>query len=628
MYRCLLHRVLLVVCIVGLCFATGRAEVIITEIMYNPQGTDFDPAPNPDIYREWAELFNNGPSAVDISGWQFGDSQDNQWASAFPSGTILAPFSALVVTGNSSSFDDGWGTGINRIQVNSFPTLANTPTPAEETAELRKPRLGFPGLYDTVDSVNIDSANGWPKTTGSDGQSIFVLPSGMTSTGNDIGTNWRPSMWGAYGARFVTGDGENHGSPGVVVNATQSAFVPSIDAAWSMVVMPDTQNYAKSAADKANLTLLTEWIRDNREAFKIQVVLQEGDIVNNNNTNNPSSGDQTSTEQWQNVKQSFSVLDGHVPYILAAGNHDHGTTDAQNRQTFLNDYFQPSDNPLTDPAQGGILKGQMNPGELQNAYYAFTAPDGRKMLIFSLEWEPRPATVAWANSIAALPEYADHTASMVTHGYLTGDNTRYANSRVLEDHSGEELWQAFVSEHENFEMTFNGHHGGDGAGYLVSTGDEGNTVHQMFINTQFETHGGDGWIRIVEFLEDGTTVRVRTYSPLWDIHRTHSEYAFQFQISPLPPSSGDYNGNGVVDAADYVLWRKTENTSNLMADGSGDEQVNNDDYLYWRQRFGTNTLGGAGHLTDLVPEPSGMGLIMLGAWLFISSRRRVFRAST
>jgi hypothetical protein len=592
------------------------ADVIISEIMYNPQGTDIDTTVTPNIYREWVELYNNGSTAVDIGGWQFGDEQDNTWASAFASGTSIAPFGTLVVTGDSSSFDDEWGSGINRIQVSGFPTLANDPSPTNETAAIRD-NLGV-----IRDLVNFDDSNGWPKTTGSDGQSIFALPSGLNSTSNNIGTNWAPSMWGAYGAVFRTADGENHGSPGVVVNATQSAFAPSVDAAWSMVIMPDTQNYAKSSADKVNLTLLTEWIRDNREAYKIKVVVQEGDIVNNNNTNNPSSGDQTSTQQWQNVQESFFVLNGHVPYILAAGNHDHGTTDAQNRQTFINDYFQPSDNPLTDPAQGGILKGQMVPGEIQNAYYAFTAPDGRKMLIFALEWEPRPATVAWANQIAAMPEYADYTASMVTHGYLIGNNTRYANSRVPADHSGEELWDAFVSQHENFEMTFNGHHGGDGAGYLVSTGEEGNTVHQMFINTQFETHGGDGWVRLLEFLEDGTTVRVRTYSPLWNIHRTHADYAFTFQLSPIPELEGDYNRDGVVDAADYVFWRKAAGTGSMMADGNGDGEVDGDDYDYWSQRFGNSNSGGSESLSELVPEPSCLMLFAVSTILLASPRRR------
>jgi hypothetical protein len=376
-----------------------------------------------------------------------------------------------------------------------------------------------------------------------------------------------------------------------------------------------------------------EWIRDRRQEWEIQLVMQEGDIVNNNDTENPTSGDQTGDQQWQNARNAFSILDGHVPYILAAGNHDHGTTDAQNRNTQLNTYFQASQNPLNDPAQGGILKGTMNAGELQNAYYEVAAPDGRKMLVFALEWEPRPATVAWANQIAGLPEYADHTAVLLTHAYLLGNNTRYSGSRVAADADGQELWQNLVRQHENFEMTFNGHHGGDGAGYLASTALDGNVVHQMFLNTQFETHGGDGWFRIVEFLADGKTVRVRTYSAFHDMMRLHPDFEFEFEISqiPLPPVlAGDYNSDGKVDASDYVLWRDSlGSTEQLAADGDGDGTVNQGDYLIWKQNFGAMQSGpGFGQSTTSVPEPACAALLLMFGALAVIRKRTTKSSAT
>jgi hypothetical protein len=596
---------------------SGRADVIVSEIMYNPDGSDLEATAS----REWIEIYNTGTSAVDIGGWQVGDSQDNQWASAFPANTFLQPQQALVVTGDTTTFDAQWGPGINRMLVSSFPTLANEPSPTNETAAIRKPRDG--GGFDFVDQVNFDDELGWPRVTGSQAQSIFLLPQGLSTAANDLGANWMPSAYGLYGGRYTNHDGENHGSPGTVATIAQSAFAPSPDAAWSMVVLADTQNYVKATANHPVLTQMTEWIRDHRDEYKIQVVLQEGDIVNRNDDPSPSTGELPSAQQWANVQQSIFVLNGHVPYILAAGNHDYGENGSSTvRDTMVNEYFKATDNPLNDPAQGGILKGTMVPDEIQNAYYAFTAPDGRKMLIFAMEWEPRPATVAWANSVAALPEYADYTAAMVTHGYLTGNNTRYTNSRVPADHSGEELWDAFVSQHENFEMTFNGHHGGDGAGYLASEGEEENIVHQMFFNSQFETYGGDGWLRVVEFLEDGETVRVRTFSPFWDVERQHPDYSFEFQISPLPPPppiTGDYNGNGIVDAADYVVWRKTAGTSNMVADGNGDHVVNERDYAVWWNRLGETNSGGG---SSPVPEPATAFTALFAALLLGGCSRR------
>jgi len=601
--------------------ANVRAEIVISEIMYNPGGVDFSSSSSPAYNREWIELYNNGNDWIDLAGWQVGDSQDNTWATPFPSRTILGPGQALVVTGDAPTFDSIWGTGIQRIGVADFPIFANAPTPTDETVAVRNESGAV------LDRVNYDDAFGWPRANGSQGQSIFALPGGLTSSGNDIGANWKPSTFGAYGARFVGGEEANHGSPGFVAQVPQAPFIPSSDAAWSMVIIPDSQNYVKSSADRSIFTQMTEWIRDQRDAFNIQVVLHEGDVVNNNNTNNPTTGDQTSAQQWQNARNSMAVLNGHLPYIMAAGNHDYGTTNAQNRNTFFNDYFKATDNPLVDPVHGGILKGTMNPGELQNAYYEFQAPDRRKMLILALEWEPRPATVAWANQIAALPEYADHTAILLTHAYLLGSDNRYSGSNVAIDADGNELWQNLVSRHGNFEMTFNGHFGGDGAGYSTARGD-GTVVHQMFFNTQFETHGGGGWLRVVEFLEDGTTVRVRTYSPFYDMARTNAQYEFEFQISqlPLPPVlAGDYTGDGVVNAADFVLWRRTlGSTMELAADGNHNGIVDQADYNIWRRDFGA-TEAGSGQLAAAVPEPATTGPLLL-ALLLLSGLRRTDRA--
>jgi hypothetical protein len=60
---------------------------------------------------------------------------------------------------------------------------------------------------------------------------------------------------------------------------------------------------------------------------------------------------------------------------------------------------------------------------------------------------------------------------------------------------------------------------------------------------------------------------------------------------PIPPAVfGDYNQNGEVDAADYVVWRKTLNQSISLfsgADGDGDGTIDQGDYVVWRAHFGT-----------------------------------------
>jgi hypothetical protein len=77
-----------------------------------------------------------------------------------------------------------------------------------------------------------------------------------------------------------------------------------------------------------------------------------------------------------------------------------------------------------------------------------------------------------------------------------------------------------------------------GTGYLRSTGDAGQTVHQILFNTQRWGDAGNGWLRLLEFQPDGRSVIVKTYSPWLDARgltawRSDPENYFVLQLSPL-----------------------------------------------------------------------------------------------
>lgn len=83
----------------------------------------------------------------------------------------------------------------------------------------------------------------------------------------------------------------------------------------------------------------------------------------------------------------------------------------------------------------------------------------------------------------------------------------------------------------------------------------------------------------------------------------------------LPPGvPGDYNNNGAVDAADYVLWRKGGPLQNEV-DNPG--IVNAQDYVEWRARFGNTSGSGSAFMgTASVPEPRlGAAFVLVGILL-------------
>jgi hypothetical protein len=94
--------------------------------------------------------------------------------------------------------------------------------------------------------------------------------------------------------------------------------------------------------------------------------------------------------------------------------------------------------------------------------------------------------------------------------------------------------------------------------------------------------------------------------------------------------SGDYNDDGQVDAADFVVWRESvgQTGSDLPADGNGDGVVNEDDNALWRANFGLAAAGNPAPLqSSAVPEPATAALL-LAAWLAALATRLRMRPLT
>jgi hypothetical protein len=76
---------------------------------------------------------------------------------------------------------------------------------------------------------------------------------------------------------------------------------------------------------------------------------------------------------------------------------------------------------------------------------------------------------------------------------------------------------------------------------------------------------------------------------------------------------GDYNNNGVVDAADYVLWRKNNNTA-VTQPNDATPRTSLADYDVWRAHFGQPPGSGSGAIGSAnvaVPEPAASTLLLL-----------------
>jgi hypothetical protein len=86
-------------------------------------------------------------------------------------------------------------------------------------------------------------------------------------------------------------------------------------------------------------------------------------------------------------------------------------------------------------------------------------------------------------------------------------------------------------------------------------------------------------------------------------------------------TQGDYNDDGVVNAADYVAWRNAVDSGGTLAnEGDNPGTVDQGDYDFWAANYG-NGLEGSGS-TAAVPEPTAAMLMLLATLALVGRRRR------
>lgn len=88
-----------------------------------------------------------------------------------------------------------------------------------------------------------------------------------------------------------------------------------------------------------------------------------------------------------------------------------------------------------------------------------------------------------------------------------------------------------------------------------------------------------------------------------------------------PTAMGDFNADGLVDAADYTIWRDALFTfeDGHPADADGDGVISNSDRDIWRANYGASLDPSS---STAVPEPTGLVVLALLASVAFANRRQ------
>lgn len=292
---------------------------------------------------------------------------------------------------------------------------------------------------------------------------------------------------------------------------------------FTIIVLPDTQNYVTSSARAAIFTNQTEWIVANKDKLNIKFVIHEGDIVS----------DPYNPAQWDYADASLIVLDDNdIPYSVVPGNHEHTSSDdpTSSVHSNYNNYF-PWWRYAGKPWYGGRYSGY------SNNFQKMTIGE-EKYIFISIDWCPASDELDWMNGV--LNTYPDRKAIITTHSYLddAANTTQSGNSRCNRYGTGNTtyIWNQ-IKQHKNAQIVLCGHeHDGpsnnDGEEKRTDLNDYGLPVYQMLANYQGYSNGGNGYLRILEFAPAEDKIYVKTYSPYLDSYRTgyKSQFVLDYEM--------------------------------------------------------------------------------------------------
>ena len=188
-------------------------EIIITEIMYDPN--------SPESVWEWVEIYNPGPSELNLAGWVLDDNNTDAITAAanISSGTIAPGSTAVLINASLSmaNFALAWGHEINVIPVTQWSSLSLNNS--GDRIGLWRNFTSYSGNHvshlNSVTSVNFGSGSGWP--TNNNGSSIYLTNLTLDPA---QGNSWALSTSGtanAYRSTHAGGSGNTGndiGSPG------------------------------------------------------------------------------------------------------------------------------------------------------------------------------------------------------------------------------------------------------------------------------------------------------------------------------------------------------------------------------------------------------------------------------
>ena len=361
---------------------------------------------------------------------------------------------------------------------------------------------------------------------------------------------------------------------------------PKTDYVYSMALVGDTQILVEK--NPGDIHHIYDWLINNKVSNKIEYVIGLGDITNT-----------SAKVEYDNAKAEIFRLDDVYGenYLAIRGNHDKTSVTSADKKNGKITY----DAAFKDSVYASSFTGKMRSDSVLNAYKVANI-SGVPYLFLALDYgapdnyyteDGKMNVLEWASSV--VEQYPNHNVIVATHGYLdidgepldgddrtTPDKT-YKGTDITNEYTddnylnnGMEMWEKFISKHDNICFVVSGHIGYDQViqSYRERKDENGNvtskvaqilTDHQA---TDAKAEGPFGMITMLYFNGDGSTVSLETFSsvraanPKIASHYFFESNQYDFELD-LKGTRYDVTGDNLTTVKDVIYLAK------YLLDGTG-----------------------------------------------------------
>lgn len=312
---------------------------------------------------------------------------------------------------------------------------------------------------------------------------------------------------------------------------------------FTIVILPDTQNYTQFPGNFPQYPAQTKWVWDHRNSDRIVAVLHNGDVVQHGNV---------VEDEWKRAEAAMVTLeqtgtkfpDG-IPYGIAVGNHDNGASSHDDKpfSTHLfNKYFG-----VSRFADRGYYGGHY--GNNNDNSWILVRAGNLDIVMVSLEYRGElgqdPEVLAWARGV-----FEAHPDAL---GIVNAHHIVKANGDFCAE--GKQIYDA-MKHAPNVQLMTSGHI----KEIRARRTDEfmGHKIHSMLADYQDlivpadDCAGGCGYLRIWRFSPMKNQLRVETYSPPLDKSMTGAQEKFTLSVD-LSAATGVFALAGEVEGPGATL---------------------------------------------------------------------------